>query len=121
MLAVRINITGRHMELTDAIREYTEKKTAKLSKYYNRISDLQVVIDAEGVTHTVEIIIKADHARRFIVCESDEDLYACIDTSIDKIERQLTRHKEKSRIRKGRTGTAEAAKNALEAQKEGGS
>ena len=117
---MRINITGRHMELTDAIRDYTEKKTAKLSKYYNRISDLQVVMDTEGVTHTVEIIIKADHAQRFVVRESDEDLYACIDTSIDKIERQLTRHKEKSRIRKGRTGTAEAASNALEAREEEG-
>ena len=49
-------ITGRHMELTDAIRNYAEKKTARLQKYNRKISELEVIIDTEGGSHKVEII-----------------------------------------------------------------
>ncbi|MCH9021527.1 MAG: ribosome-associated translation inhibitor RaiA [Planctomycetes bacterium] len=115
---MRTNITGRRIEITDAIRQYVEKKTSRLSKYYNRISDIEVVIDLEGLQHTIEVILKVDHAHRFVVRESGEDLYACIDKSMDKVERQLTRRKERSRTRKGRVGTSQATSDFLEAQAE---
>ena len=73
-------------------------------------------MDLEGLQHTIEIILKVDHAHRFVVRESGEDLYACIDKSMDKVERQLTRRKEKSRARKGRVGTSQATSEFLEAQ-----
>ena len=112
---MRVNITGRHLEMTDALRQYVEKKTSRLVKYHNRISDMEVVVDEEGIHKKCEVIIKVDHAEPFVVTERGEDLYACIDTSVDKMERQLKRFKEKSRIRKGRTGTAEAAHDLNEA------
>ena len=111
---MRVNITGRHMDMTDALRNYIEKKTSRLVKYHNRISDMEVVVEEEGNKKKVEIIIKVDHAEPFVVTERGEDMYACIDMSVDKIERQLKRFKEKSRIRKGRTGTAEAASEVAE-------
>jgi putative sigma-54 modulation protein len=111
---MRVNITGRHMEITDALRQYVEKKTSRLVKYHNRISDMEVVVEEEGLLKKCEIIIKVDHADPFVVTERGDDLYACVDTSVDKIERQLKRFKEKSRIRKGRTGTAEAAGEVTE-------
>lgn len=112
---MRVNITGRHMEMTDALRQYVEKKTSRLVKYHNRISDMEVVVEEEGIHKKCEIIIKVDHADPFVVTERGEDLYACIDISVDKMERPLMRFKEKSRIRKGRTGTAEDANEINEA------
>ena len=109
-------ITGRHMEVTDAIRDYTEKKITRLEKYYNRISEVEVVLDGEGMDHKVEIIIKADNHQRFVVTHAGNDMYGCIDACIDKIERQLTRHKEKSRNRKRRVSAAEATVEAIESQ-----
>jgi putative sigma-54 modulation protein len=106
---VLTKITCRHMEVTDAIRSYVEKKISKLHKYYNRISETEVTISSEGLVHKVEIILKADNAQNFVVRHSEEDMYACIDAGIDKLERQLTRHKEKSRTRKGRISTADAS------------
>ncbi len=115
---MRINITGRHMDVTDALREFAQKKTSRLSKYHNRISDMEIVVDEEGLQKKCEIIVKVDHADPFIVNESGEDLYACIDMAVEKIERQLTRFKEKSRNRKGRTGTSGASTGTIEAQSE---
>jgi putative sigma-54 modulation protein len=106
---VLTKITGRHMDITDAMRAYVEKKIGKLHKYYNRISEIEVTIVSEGLAHKVEIILKADNTQRFVVRHQEEDMYACIDAGIDKLERQLTRHKEKSRIRKGRTSMSGAS------------
>lgn len=116
---MRINISGRHLEVTEAIHDYVEKKISRLSKYYNRISDIEVILDEEGLTKKIEIIIKADHAQRFVVSESGADLYACVDVGLDKIERQLTRFKEKARSRKGRTGTAQATSDVLDSKEVG--
>ena len=109
-------ISGRHMEVTDAMRAYVEKKIARLSKFYNRISSIEVILDAQGTVHKVEIIVNADNRQPFVVRQSHEDMYACIDATLDKCERQLTRHKEKSRDRKHRLGAAEATAEIIEAQ-----
>ncbi len=112
---MHIILTGRRIELTEAMRAYAEKKLARLSKHYNRISEMEVVVDEEGLHHKVEIIVKADNHQRFVVNEVAEDAYACLDGAVDKIERQLTRHKEKSRDRKKRVGTGELAAEVAEA------
>ncbi len=109
-------ITGRHMEVTEAMRSYVEKKISKLQRYYNRISEMEVIVEEEGLHHKIEIIVKADKHQRFVVQHTAEDGYACFDAAIDKIERKLTKHKEKSRSRKGRIGAAEAAFEIMENQ-----
>lgn len=109
-------ITGRHIEVTEAMRNYAEKKIGKLKKFYNRLSEIEVIIGSEGQSHIVEIIIRADNHQPFVVKQSNEDAYACLDGAVDKIERQLTRHKEKSRRRKGRTSASEATAEVMDAQ-----
>ena len=108
-------ITGRHMEVTEALRSYVDKKVPRLSKC-NRIAEIEVVFSNEAMVHKVEVIIKADHHQRFVVSQTAEDAYASFGSAIDKMERQLIRHKEKSRNRKGRTGAAEATAEVIEAQ-----
>ena len=109
-------ITGRHMEVTDAMRNYAQKKIAQLGKFYNRLSEIEVVMESEGVIHKVEIIISVDNHPPFVVRDSNQDAYACLDTAVDKIERQLNKHKEKLRNHRGRSGAAEASAEVIEAR-----
>ena len=112
---MNVKITARHMEVTEALRNYTEKKVSRLSKY-NLVTSVEVIFDNEGLTHKVEMIIKTDNHQPFVVSRTEENAYACLDAAIDKIERKLIRNKEKTRNHKGRAGAAEATAEVLKAQ-----
>ena len=95
-----VTITGRHMEVTEALKRYAEQKAGKLSKYYDRIQEIEVVMDAHKDGTRVEMIVNAEHNAVFIAHHDQGDAYACIDGCVDKLERQLTDHKERHRNRK---------------------
>ncbi|MBI1337455.1 MAG: ribosome-associated translation inhibitor RaiA [Phycisphaera sp.] len=97
---MEITITGRHVEATDAIRRYCESKLAKLPRYYDRVQMIQAILDHIGNEYVVEVIVEAEHAKPFVCKTRNEDLYAGVDDVVDKLERQLTDHKEKLRNRK---------------------
>ena len=102
-------ITGKHIEITEAIRRYAEEKTSKLPKYYNSINRVEVIIDGEPSGNTsVEIIARGEHSKIFIVTETGEDAYRCIDVAVHKLERQLRKKKGKERDNK-HGGGAESA------------
>jgi len=94
-------ITGKHVEITDPLRAHAQEKTSKLSKFYNSISQVEVIIDGnEGGKTSVEIIARGEHSNVFVVTESGDDAYACIDVAVHKLERQLRRKKERQRDNK---------------------
>ena len=94
-------ITGRHIEITDAIKTHAEEKTSKLPKYYSSINRVEVIIDGEqGGNVSVEIIARAEHSNVFVVTEKGDDAYRCIDVAVHKLERQLRRKKTKERDNK---------------------
>ena len=94
-------ITGRHIEITEAIRKHAEEKTSKLPKYYNSINQVEVLVDGSpGGSTTVEIIARAEHSKVFVGTETGEDAYRCIDMAVHKLERQLRRVKSKERDNK---------------------
>lgn len=98
-------ITGKHIEITEAIRRYAEEKTSKLPKYYNSINRVEVIIDGEpGGKMSVEMIARGEHRKIFVVTEISEDIYLCIDTAVHKLERQLRRKKGKERDNKHTRG-----------------
>ncbi|QNN21304.1 ribosome-associated translation inhibitor RaiA [Planctomycetales bacterium ZRK34] len=97
---MELKITGRHLEITPAINDYASRKCARFDRYFDRIQSIEVVIDKLGQSFEVEVIVDVEHHDSFIAKAKDEDLYACIDSVSDKIERQLTDHKEKLRNRK---------------------
>lgn len=100
-------ITGKHVEVTESIKNYAKEKTSKLPRYYNIINQVEVIIDdSPGGNVTVEIIARAEHNKTFVVNETCEDAYKCIDIAVHKLERQLRRQKGKERNNK-HTGTAE--------------
>jgi len=69
-------------------------------KYYDRIQEIEVIFDAGKDRTRVEMIVNAEHKHMFIAHHDHDDAYASIDGCVDKLERQLTDHKEKHRNRK---------------------
>ena len=100
-------ITGKHLEITDAIRSYAEEKSSKLPRYYNSINQIEVIIEGnEGGHQSVEVIARGEHSNIFVASEEGNDTYACIDLALHKLERQIRRKKEKERNNKHITGVS---------------
>jgi len=94
---VRIVVTGRHVEVTDDVREYVETKAGKLTRFYDRIHEIEVVLDHESEQFRAEMIVRAGNKHTFVASETGPDTFVLIDQITDKLERQLTKHKEKNR------------------------
>lgn len=102
-------ISGKHIEITEAIKRHAEQKTSKLPKYYNSVNQVEVIIDnSQGGNPSVEIIARAEHGKVFVVTETGEDAYKCIDVAVHKLERQLRRKKGRERNSK-HSGNAKSA------------
>lgn len=97
---MQISLTGRHVSVTDSIKNHAEEKVSKLLKFYDRIQSIEVILDHESGLNKVEVIIEAEQRNTFVAQESHEDMYAAVDLVVDKLERQLIRHKERHRDRK---------------------
>lgn len=97
---MQISVTGRHVDISNRIKPYAEEKVAKLPRYYDRVKSVEVIVEKEADLVAVEMIVKADHREPFVAKETGPDAHACIDLLMDKMERQLTRHKERFRNRK---------------------
>ncbi len=100
---MQITVTGRHFEITNALRQHIETKIDKLVRYVDGITDVYVVLSVEKHRHLAEVNlqVKGSTIRGL---EETHDMYLSVDTVIDKIERQLKRHKDKGTDRKGRVG-----------------
>lgn len=102
------NITGKHIDITEAIKNHAQQKTAKMTKFYNSVNQVEVIIDGStGGQNSVEIIARAEHSKVFIASESGDDIYKCIDLTVHKLERQLRRKKTRERNNK-HTGLPES-------------
>ena len=97
---MQFKISGKHLDVTPAIEEYARSKTDKLHRYWDRIQAITAVIDQHDREVEIELIVDIEHSKPMIAKTTGEDLYACIDVAVDKLERQLTDYKEKMRNRK---------------------
>lgn len=97
---MQIQVTARHVEVTDDVKDYANSKANKLTRFYDRIHEIDVVLDHEAEQFSVEMIVRADRKHTFVARETGPDTFVLIDVVIGRLERQLTKHKEKSRSRK---------------------
>jgi putative sigma-54 modulation protein len=95
-----VTVSSRHTDLTPPLKSYAEQKAGKLTKYFDRVNEIEVVINKEAAHMAVELIVHADRNDRFMAHCTDDDAYAAIDKCIEKMERQLTDHKKMVRNRK---------------------
>jgi putative sigma-54 modulation protein len=88
------------MGISDDVKHYCTEKVQKLTRYYDRIQSIEVVLDGNMGSHRAEIIIHADRTDPFIANENHNDIHAAFDVACDKVKQQLLKHKEKLRNRK---------------------
>ena len=93
---MQITISGHHVEVTPALREYVLTKFDRLQRHSEHITNTDVTLIVEKLVQKAEANVHVSGADIFAVAES-EDMYAAIDSLADKLDRQLIKHKEKHR------------------------
>ncbi len=96
---MQLNITGHHIEVTPALNDFVTNKMEKLERHFDNFSNVHVVLGVEKLRQKAEATIHVSGADLFAEC-TDEDMYAAIDGLIDKLDRQVIKHKEKTNSRR---------------------
>lgn len=97
---MRTTITGRHFEISDAIRTYATEKAEKLERVFDGISEVEVLLKGEDRRFHCELIIHVANKPNVVIDVAHDSMYAAIDLAMDKAQRQVRRHKERLRERR---------------------
>ena len=91
---MQINLSGHHVEITDSLRDFVNTKFAKLERHFDHINNVHVVLNVEKLNQIAEATLHLNGGE--IHAKSDnQDMYAAIDSLIDKLDRQVLKHKDK--------------------------
>ena len=93
---MQINLSGHHVDISEALKNYVESKFIRLQRHFDQITNTDVVLIVENSTQKSEAKIQVAGAEIFAAAES-ENMYAAIDLMTDKLDRQLIKFKEKNR------------------------
>lgn len=91
---MQVNLTGHHVEITPALRDYVDSKLERLKRHFDHVFDVHVILNVEKLRHTAEATVHVNGDNLFADSTQD-DMYAAIDGLIDKLDRQVKKHKEK--------------------------
>lgn len=91
---MNLQMTGHHLEITPALREYVQGKFARLSQHFDHVIDVKVTMSVEKLVQKVEATLHVPGNDLHAEC-ADENMYSAIDMLTDKLDRQVLRHKEK--------------------------
>ncbi len=91
---MKLDITGRNINITDAIREFTQEKLSKLNRWIDEVIETHVILSVEKHRHLAEIVVKS-RLHNFTGADETGDMYASIGNAVDKLEKQARRAKEK--------------------------
>jgi putative sigma-54 modulation protein len=91
---MQISITGHHVDVTEALKNYVTEKMERIERHFDKIVNVHVVLAVEKLVQKAEATVQVNGASLFAQEES-EDLYAAIDGMVDKLDRQVVKHKEK--------------------------
>jgi putative sigma-54 modulation protein len=91
---MNLQITGLHLEVTPALREYVESKIARIRNHCDYVLDIKVTLSVEKLVQKVDATVRLPGNDLRVEC-SDENMYSAIDMLVDKLDRQIVKHKEK--------------------------
>ena len=97
---MNLTITGHHLEVTPAIREYVTEKVTKATRHFDQVIDVTVTLSVDKLLQKAEVNVHVTGKDIFVQAE-DSNLYAAIDSLTDKLDRQIVKHKEKSNDHRG--------------------
>ena len=95
---MNLHLTGHHVEITPAIREYVSSKLERINRHFDHVIDVNVVMTVEKLDQKIEANVHLS-GKDIHVQSHDGDMYAAIDSLVDKLDRQVLRHKERFQAR----------------------
>ena len=91
---MQLTITGHHIDVTPALKQKVESKLGKLERHFDHLTHIHCILTVEKLQHKAEATVHLSggtiHADAI-----EEDMYAAVDSLVDKLSRQVTKHKEK--------------------------
>lgn len=96
---MNLNLTGRHLEITPAIREHVLSKLDKVKRHFDNVIDINVILSVDKLVQKAEANVHVSGKAIFAETE-DSNLYVAIDTLVDSLDRQVLKHKEKHTARR---------------------
>lgn len=91
---MQLNLTGHHLDITPALRDYVNDKMERVERHFDNVTNVHVILSVEKLRQKAEATVHLAGNDIFADAE-DEDMYAAIDALIDKLDRQVRKHKEK--------------------------
>jgi len=105
---MKTKVTSRHVDLDESLRGYVEERLSRLNRYFDRVDEAHVVLSSEGHRKVADVTVHV--AKAVIVSEQDaDDLRSAFDRAMEKVERQIKKHKDRVRDRKHGLPMSEAA------------
>ncbi len=104
---MNFKVSGHHVSVTPAIRDYVHSKLSRINRHFDHVIDVNVILTVEKLAQKAEVSVHV-RGHDIHVETVDENMYAAIDTLADKLDRQIIKHKDKSQAR-----THEAPKRLL--------
>jgi len=92
---MNVQLSGHHLEVTPAIRSYVIEKLTRISRHFDHVIDVSVILSVNKLDHKVEVTMHVRGKDIHVECV-DANMYAAIDGLADKLDRQILKHKEKS-------------------------
>ncbi|MEO1926471.1 MAG: ribosome-associated translation inhibitor RaiA [Gammaproteobacteria bacterium] len=92
---MQISVTGHHVEVTDSLKVYVNDKFGKLKRHFDNVTDVHVILSVEKLEQKAEATVQVRGAKLF-ADDIQTDMYQAIDSLIDKLDRQIIKHKEKT-------------------------
>jgi putative sigma-54 modulation protein len=96
---MNLNLTGRHLEITPAIREHVINKLDKVKRHFDNVIDINVILSVDKLKQKAEANVHVSGKAIFAETE-DSNLYVAIDELVDSLDRQVLKHKEKNTARR---------------------
>lgn len=91
---MNLQISGHHIEVTPALRQYVENKLDPVVRHFDRVTGVTVILSVEKLKQKAEVTVHVP-GKDIFVEETGDDLYAAIDVLFDKLDRQVQKHKQK--------------------------
>ena len=91
---MQLEVTGRHLEVTNSLNTYVRDKITRLKRHFDQVLKIHVILEVQKTTHKAEASIHVSGNHIFADANA-EDMYVAIDALIDKLDRQIVKHKEK--------------------------
>ena len=91
---MNLNIAGHHVEVTPAIREYVTSKLDRVIRHFDHVTSVNVILSVDKLVQKAEVTLHVK-GKDIFADATDENLYAAIDLLVDKLDRQVVKHREK--------------------------